>query len=71
MRSRPSRKRQNELANALDEALLALWDIAGLYELLQQEGTIGEAAFPDHVASAIRMIGYRTQTVIEKIERVP
>lgn len=71
MSARPSRKRQKEIEHALDLAILALWDIAGVYDLLLQEGTIGKADFPDHVASAIRMIGHRSQSVVAEIEGVP
>lgn len=71
MARRATKKREEELAAALDHALLALWDIAGLCALLRDDAAIAKADFPETVASAIRMIDYRAEHVVQLIERVP
>jgi len=60
-----------EVARALDKAMMALWDIDGLCTLLREHGAIGEASFPDEVASAIRMIEHRVSVTVKEIENVP
>lgn len=71
MARRATKEREKELERALSEALMALWDISGICDLLHQEQTIGEASFPEHVAAAIRMIDYRAGAVSKQIEVVP
>ena len=68
MAKRATKGREKELNDALDHALLALWDIAGLCALLRDDETIGQADFPETIASAIRMIDYRATSVVKLIE---
>lgn len=54
-----------DLYQALSTANLALWDIAAIEELMAAEGTIGESEFPDHIAGAVRMMGWRAREVVK------
>jgi len=64
-------QRVKALELALAEALEALWDIGGVCEILRADATINAADFPNEIASVIRMIDYRANTVAAKLEVVP
>ena len=60
-------EREKELHGHLSAAMMTLWNVQGVLNLLGDEGTIGKADFPASVASALRMMQAHVDSTVAAI----
>lgn len=54
----------------LSIATMALWNLQGVFNLIREEQTVAQASFPQHIASAIRMMEYQVGGALREIEHL-